>query len=127
MTRRLLVAVDDSEPASAALDHVLRLFPEDDIVAIHVTDSLEESYGGRDGSDEIFDWVRETATEHGASVETVVESGDTAETVVRFATENGIDQLFLGSHGRSGVSRMLLGSVAETVVRNSPIPVTVVR
>jgi nucleotide-binding universal stress UspA family protein len=33
----------------------------------------------------------------------------------------------MGSHGRQGVSRLLLGSVAETVVRRSPVPVTVVR
>jgi hypothetical protein len=33
----------------------------------------------------------------------------------------------MGSHGRKGVSRILLGSVAESVVRNSPVPVTVVR
>ncbi|MFD1525685.1 universal stress protein, partial [Halolamina salina] len=37
------------------------------------------------------------------------------------------DHLVVGSHGRTGVSRMLLGSVAEKVVRESPIPVTVVR
>ena len=127
MTRRHLVAVDDSEPARAAFDHVVRLFPEADIVALHVTDPLGESYGEEDDSDEIFDWIRQRSIDHGASVETVAESGDTAETIVRFADENDIDQLFVGSHGRSGVSRMLLGSVAETVVRESPIPVTVVR
>jgi nucleotide-binding universal stress UspA family protein len=125
--RRLLVAVDDSEPARAALDHVLRLFPEDSVVAIHVSDPLQASYGEGDDADEIFDWVRETAAEHGVSIETTVESGDTAEMVVLFAAENDVDQLFVGSHGRTGVSRMLLGSVAETVVRNSPVPVTVVR
>jgi len=37
------------------------------------------------------------------------------------------DHVVMGSHGRSGVSRILLGSVAETVLRRSPVPVTVVR
>ncbi|GAA0251980.1 universal stress protein [Haladaptatus pallidirubidus] len=127
MTRRLLIAVDDSEPARKAVEHVFELFPEDTVVALHVTDPLGESYGERNDSDEIFDWVRETADEYGAAVETVTESGDTAETVVQFAEENDIDQLFVGSHGRAGVSRILLGSVAETVVRDSPVPITVIR
>ena len=44
-----------------------------------------------------------------------------------YAEENDIDHIVVGSHGRGGVSRMLLGSVAETVARRSSVPVTIIR
>jgi nucleotide-binding universal stress UspA family protein len=47
-------------------------------------------------------------------------------TVLEYADDHGIDQIVLGSHGRSGIDRMLLGSVAETVTRRARIPVTVI-
>jgi nucleotide-binding universal stress UspA family protein len=47
--------------------------------------------------------------------------------IVTYADENDVDHVVLGSHGRKGLTRVLLGSVAEAVVRRSPVPVTVVR
>src|SRR5215471_11197639 len=47
--------------------------------------------------------------------------------ILRYATENDIDLIVMGTHGRSGVSHMLLGSVAERVVRRAPCPVLTVR
>ncbi|MFW6265865.1 MAG: universal stress protein, partial [Halanaeroarchaeum sp.] len=44
-----------------------------------------------------------------------------------YVEETDVDHVVIGSHGRSGVGRILLGSVAERVVRRSPTPVTVVR
>jgi len=52
-----------------------------------------------------------------------VESGSPAVQIVRFAARHGIDLIVLGTHGRTGVSRALLGSVAERVVRTAPCPV----
>jgi nucleotide-binding universal stress UspA family protein len=46
---------------------------------------------------------------------------------VDYAAEHDIDHIVVGSHGRTGASRILLGSVAETVARRSPVPVTIVR
>jgi len=46
---------------------------------------------------------------------------------VEYAEESDVDHIVIGSHGRSGVSRILLGSVAESVVRRADMPVTVVR
>ncbi len=47
--------------------------------------------------------------------------------IIRYAEENGVDLIILGSHGRSAVARVLMGSVAEKVVRKSPCPVMTLR
>jgi nucleotide-binding universal stress UspA family protein len=58
--------------------------------------------------------------------ETVVSSGLPAEEIVRHAAERKAGLLVVGTHGRTGVSRVLLGSVSERVARTSPCPVLVV-
>ena len=60
-------------------------------------------------------------------VETAIEVGRPAATIVEEARERDVDHIVVGSHGRTGASRILLGSVAETVARRSPVPVTIVR
>jgi len=81
--------------------------------------------------DELGEQARDRAAEAGiletTTIETAVETGPPARTIVEYADENDADQIVIGSHGRSGVSRVLLGSVAETVARRSPVPVTIVR
>ena len=47
--------------------------------------------------------------------------------IIRYAKENDVDLIVLGTHGRSGLAHVLLGSVAERVVRKSPCPVLTVR
>lgn len=51
--------------------------------------------------------------------------GDPAETVVRVAREEEADMIVVGSHGRTGLVRLLMGSVAEVIVRRAPCPVLV--
>jgi nucleotide-binding universal stress UspA family protein len=53
--------------------------------------------------------------------------GRPAEQIVEGVGSGGIDHVGVGSHGRRGLSRILLGSVAETVVRRSPVSVTIIR
>src|SRR5439155_18076193 len=54
-------------------------------------------------------------------------SPDAAEAIVEYAKDVHADIIVVGTHGRSGVSRLLMGSVAEHVVRTAPCPVLVVR
>jgi nucleotide-binding universal stress UspA family protein len=54
-------------------------------------------------------------------------SGDASEAILSTAREIGADLIIIGTHGRSGVRRMLLGSVAETVLRRAPCPVLAIR
>ncbi|MFC4988550.1 universal stress protein [Saliphagus infecundisoli] len=126
MTRRILLAVDGSEPSIAAVEYAFEVFPDAELTAIHVVDELEAHYGGEraDGDPEFFEPIADLAADHGTEIGTRVASGTPAETIVAAAEE--MDEIVIGSAGRSGVSRMLLGSVAEAVARGSPVPVTIV-
>jgi hypothetical protein len=63
----------------------------------------------------------------GLDVEACLREGDPAEEVLRAADDVGCDLIVLGSHGRSGLGRLLCGSVAEAVMRRAPCPVLVVK
>jgi universal stress protein A len=62
-----------------------------------------------------------------ARVEKRIEVGDVARTICRIAEELGVDVIVVGSHGRTGLQRLFLGSVSEHVVRHAPCPVLVIR
>ena len=138
----VLVAYDGSDPAVAALEHALESYPGARVAVLTV---INPSVGGgsgidgypasseawferaRDDAEEDLDDARAIADGYGVGIETAVEVGRPASVIVRYAEENDVDHVVLGSHGRKGLTRVLLGSVAETVVRRSPVPVTVVR
>ncbi len=127
----ILLAYDGSDPAEAALDLAVAQFDPDHLTALYVfnpdgaaSDDPEES--AREQADEILSAVRERVGDR-AEVGTVHAVGDPTDEVVAYAETNDIDHVVLGSHGRRGMSRLLVGSVAESVVRGSPVPVTVVR
>lgn len=63
----------------------------------------------------------------GYSVFTDAWTGEPAETIVAFAQAKKVDLIAMATHGRSGINRLLMGSVAEEVVRTSPIPVLLIR
>lgn len=63
----------------------------------------------------------------GVDLETNLVEGSPAKEIGRYAAANDIDVIVMGTHGRSGVDRLLLGSVAERVVRSSEIPVLTIR
>ena len=59
--------------------------------------------------------------------EAVVATGPIADTIIACAKEKGADLIVMGTHGRTGLTHLLLGSVAERVVRGSHVPVLTVR
>jgi nucleotide-binding universal stress UspA family protein len=59
-------------------------------------------------------------------VETSVVEGTPNREIVRFAAEHPVDAIVMGTHGRGGIDRLLLGSVAERVVRGAPVPVVTI-
>jgi universal stress protein A len=72
--------------------------------------------------------ARRTAIEAGApSVETTLLQGGVATEILRFAKERNSDFIVMGTHGRTGLKHMLIGSVAEHIVRVAPCPVLTVR
>jgi len=142
MVKRLLVPVDGSDPADAALEFALEEYPDADITVLSVIDPTDVGYGSIEAAPSTFEHLQKSAeertqkvldeaesraAEHGMTVtgETVI--GMPSRAIVEWAENNDVDGIVIGSHGRQGVTRVLLGSVAESVVRRSPVPVTVVR
>ncbi|MFC6757232.1 MULTISPECIES: universal stress protein [Haloarcula] len=143
MTKRVLVPIDRSEQAEAAADFAVENFPDATLVLFHVINPAEAGYSAQasvpsfseewyeekqaEASDR-FDELAAIARDGGvAAVERAVEVGRPTKAIVEYADEHDIDHIVMGSHGRSGMSRILLGSVAEIVVRRATVPVTVVR
>ena len=71
--------------------------------------------------------VEQLAKQAGVEAETVVLEGHPSNEIIEFAQKNGIDVIVMGTLGKSGLDRFLLGSVAEKVTRNSTVPVLVVK
>ncbi|AGB50362.1 universal stress protein UspA-like protein [Methanomethylovorans hollandica DSM 15978] len=71
--------------------------------------------------------VEQLAKQAGVDAETIVLEGHPSNEIIDFAQKNGIDVIVMGTLGKSGLDRFLLGSVAEKVTRNSPVPVLVVK
>ena len=63
----------------------------------------------------------------GVTPQTFIRVGKPDDEIVRFALENGVDLIVMGTHGRTGLAHMLVGSVAERVVRSSTVPVLTIR
>jgi nucleotide-binding universal stress UspA family protein len=139
---RILVPIDGSPQADKAIEHALEEFESDDITVLNVIDPIEAGYTAqatvpgyseewfeqsKDAADALFEDAQEIADEYGIDLDTATEVGRPSRTIVDYAENNDFDHIVMGSHGRSGVTRILLGSVAENVVRRSPMPVTIVR
>lgn len=71
--------------------------------------------------------AREIASAKGIAVETHLLRGHVANQILAFASQIGADFIVLGTHGRKGLARAVLGSACEQVLRESPIPVVTVR
>lgn len=145
MDRHVLVPFDGSDKSIEALEYAVREYPDEKITVLHVigvdtgprygdegffapeeyTERLEQRRE-KDGR-RLLETARDVATDHGVDVDTELEVGRPARTINRFVESHDVDHVVMGSHGRSGPSRVLFGSVAETVTRRSPVPVTIVR
>ena len=143
LLRKLLVAVDDSDPADAAValaEHLNRTLGST-CVLCSVFDSRETydkalTYGYdpstflhelRAHAQSAVDAARiRGAFAPGSASEAIVED-EPAAGIIAAAERSGADAIVMGSHGRRGLRRLFLGSVAEAVVRRSPIPVLIVR
>lgn len=87
--------------------------------------SLHEHFE-KDGT-KALDAVKEMGTQAGIDVETVLVSGHPGSEIIDFAESNDIDLIVMGTLGRTGLDRMILGSVAADVVRNAKTQVLVVK
>ncbi|MFO8115031.1 MAG: universal stress protein [Halorubrum sp.] len=138
---RILVPTDGSDEGECAVAHALDIAAVHDasVHAVHVVDTasyagmpMEASWEGvtdllRSDATEAVDAVEELAEGTGIDVHTAVVEGSPSREIVRYAEENGCDLIVMGTHGRGGIDRLLLGSVAEKVVRAAVVPVLTVR
>lgn len=139
MDQRILVPFDGSDTATNALRRALEEHPEADVTVLYVIDLSELSYGVEGGAaenlheaekeeaEELFAKARGIANEYGETIDTATEVGQPEEVIVKYTKRGDVDHVIMGSHGRSGLSRILVGSVAEAVIRESPVAVTVAR
>ncbi len=137
----MLVPLDGSPLAEEALAHALAVFDCRTTVlsvATPVSSGMSESgvldraeqrrETARERATELLEAARETASEAGRDVETVVGEGEPAETIVAYVEDSDVDHVVMGGHGgTSGIASRLLGTVATSVVAEAPVTVTVVR
>jgi len=145
---RILVPVDFSDNAKAALQyarmladkfgaevHVLHVYPE----PAYITPDMVMAYSPGTVAQGVLEFVRgQAARDLDAFLDAVgkegsglvtgrLETGDPFRRIIEVATLGHYDLLVMGTHGRTGISHLLLGSVAERVVRHSPCPVLTIR
>lgn len=141
--KRILVTTDLSEFSLAALEYATSfgLLFSSRIYVLHVADKLPSvlAIGGLDVNEEQYRTrAREQAEESLASfvsqhfrpearVIPVVRYGIPADEIRLFAEQERIDMIVMATHGHSGLKYILLGSVAEKVVRQSPVPVLTIK
>ncbi|MFC1866334.1 universal stress protein [Chloroflexota bacterium] len=150
MYKKILVPLDGSELSGSVLDHVVTIatscqVPEvvlltvsesldkgiSELIDARVSMDLEEAYRiASDQSqaylDELEKYLNKMATklmQNGITAKIEVLSGKPAEEILKYSTDNEVDLIIMSTHGRSGFSRIVFGSVADKVLRQTEIPV----
>jgi nucleotide-binding universal stress UspA family protein len=139
--RRICCAVDLSDPSRAALETACELaavlaIP---LALLHVWGAPPAGpaapfappprpvRGEEEDRRRLDAWLADAAARTHGNATLEERHGDAAKEIVAYAGEAGCDLIVVGTHGRTGVKRALLGSVAEAVVRTASCPVLIVR
>jgi nucleotide-binding universal stress UspA family protein len=145
--KTILLPTDGSDCSAKAMGYALSFAKQygGRVVALHVIDQRWEDQarivcaelgqdltqkirtGYEEEAQRILRGVADAAAKVGVPVETKVATGIPSEDIARVARELPADLIIMGTHGRAGMSHLLLGSVAEKVVRGAPCPVLTVR
>lgn len=141
---KILVPTDYSASSRRALELAFSLSENAQVTVVHVWDRPafvheEMTVGYKDGSHRsLADLIRENAEKEmieflapvtvpsGRRLEHRLISGDPVSALIEEASKPGYQVLVVGTHGRGGVTKLLLGSVTEKLIRLSPIPVLTV-
>ena len=138
MYDRILLPTDGSEGNDRAVGEAIDLAAETE-AELHVLfvvedlpyapemteDRLEVHLRGI--GEEATEAIRERAEEVGVTVQTAIEEGTPHLEILEYVDREAIDLVVMGTHGRSGLDKYLLGSVTERVVRTAEVPVLTVR
>lgn len=140
MYEHILLTLDGSKLAEQAVPHAVihaeyfgaKLTLLKVLTPLHREPGVSQAAIGRaekateEMAREYLDSVATTIRERGISVEPVIINGSPYEEIVRFAEENQVKLLVMSTRGHSGVSRWLLGSMVDRVVRGATVPVLLV-
>lgn len=133
--KHLLVATDFSEDADRAVDYAVGLAQELKasltlMTATYLGDTPEVHMGyiekARTEDQQKLEAARQRVEQAGVAASALAEYGSPAQRIVETAQKEGADLIVMGTHGRTGLRQMLIGSVAERVVRHATCPVLVV-
>lgn len=140
MYERILVPTDGSENAGSVADQAVNLAEAFDaeIHALYVINTgalpspeieFREDFvsTGEEIGKEAVGAIADDARAKGVDVTTAIVRGTPYEAILDYADDHDVDLIVMGTHGRSGLSHFLLGSVAERVIRRSETPVLLVR
>ncbi len=137
MFKKILVPLDGSTLAEAILPQVTELAKSLGAEVLLLRVAIAHVFPGVDPTEEEVRVVREaeeyvealtgTLAEKGIPVRPAVRYGKPAAEIIEHIAANGVDLVAMSTHGRSGLSRLVMGSVAEEVVRNAGVPVLLVR
>jgi nucleotide-binding universal stress UspA family protein len=145
LIKRILIPIDFSEMSLQALDYAVELGKPfgAELVAVHVVEPIyyatpADVYGPSANLGMLLDEQQRVAAEQlaeledrlmkrGDKIETVLDSGVPYQKIVEAAEQRKADLIIMATHGRTGLSHLLLGSVAERVVRSAACPVLTVR
>jgi len=143
--KKILVPVDGSEPSDAAVALAIRLARDQEarLLFVHVCEvakiaamvsapavGVDASYAidaEREAGKDALRRAGASALAGTVQSESILEDGGNVDSIVDIAKRQAADLIVIGSHGRGGIARALLGSVAEGVLRHSDIPVLVTR
>jgi nucleotide-binding universal stress UspA family protein len=138
--QNIVIATDGSENTQKAISFGIKLakLSEAKIHALHVVDTSSFAQSWTAGKETLHDIlikdgqkatskVKKCGEASGVEVKEILLEGHPSNEIINFAEKNDIDLIVMGTLGKTGLDRFLMGSVAEKVVRNSKIPVLVVR
>ncbi len=140
--KRICCPVDFADPSRAAMEQAAALASHfrAELTLVHVLPSSTGAPGGelvplrevgdpvaRRDAELLALWRSEAEERVRRPVRSFVLSGDAASEILQHALHEGYDLLVLGTHGRTGIARLFLGSVAERVARRAPCPVLFIR
>lgn len=136
----ILLATDGSEPAILATQYAVTLAKTFNakVMAIYVDDGMErlqlpeeieadDTWEGYHPSIKGLGIAKIMAERNGVPAEIAVIQGGVAKRIIKTAQDSGADLIVMGETGRTGLKRLGMGSIAETVVRGAPMPVFVVK
>lgn len=146
MYKKVMVPLDGSELAECVFPHVeafVEGFKLSDVIFVRVVDPDKTLYSAEDYADlerlaefeklqkspakSYIKQIRERFNNIGAAVHAEVLEGRIAESLIEYADKKGVDVIIIATHGRSGATRWLMGSIADKLIRSAKMPVFIVR